>query len=226
MAVKSLMGTLVIPCFVGGLAGFAVIADRTEGVRLQRPAGAFSVLAGVDSPVDIGIENRHWWRSATIEAVRTSCGCVEVSSFDAVIGARGKGWIHLTASSDPGRMPTAQVLEVQLADGRVLSTRFEVERRVAFAGWPTSVQADRDGGRLVVAFDRAYAPVIADALVLSDTEGEIPVVIDRSAGTLTFDGEGADGSPAATLLLTFGDDDVANWAGEIRVDAVSHARAD
>ena len=158
----------------------------------------------------IDIKNHGLWHRVGIDSITTSCGCLDVVSFDDEVAGRGVGRIQLEALADPRLETATQSVRVVLDTGQVFERLVEIAPVPPFAGWPEHVEARRGEGVATVTFDPAYADVIRHAVALDSSDAELPIEVDRVSHQIIVR---YDENPPTVLILTFGDSDGPNWSG-------------
>jgi hypothetical protein len=158
----------------------------------------------------IDIKNRNFLSRVGVDSVTTSCGCLDVVSFDDEIAGRETGRIQLEALADPRLETATQSVRVVLDTGQVFERLVEITPVPPFSGWPEHVEAQYGDGVATVTVDPAYADVIRHAVALDSSDAELPIEIDRVSHQIVIR---HDEEPPEVLILTFGDSDGPNWSG-------------
>lgn len=212
------MPMLTLLALFGTAAGVVLAIERGPHVAIGLPEGEEQLLAGVVGKITIRVSNNHPWRSAIVDSVRTSCGCLAVNSFDTRVRPLRKGSVVLSAQTDARFIGVAQSVEVVLSDGQRLRTLVRTEPVPPFAGWPTHVEVDLAGEEAFFSIHQAYFDVVKEVVALDPADNPLRVEIDRAAGLVVIQCR-FEGQPVTPreILFTFGSDDHPNWAGAVRV---------
>lgn len=207
----------------GGAAGcvfLAVASGLAIPIRVVQPAviDLGEVPAFLHTKRSIPLKSQHWLRSAKVEFVSSSRGCVSVASERVTVGPRGSLDFSVTVHPVPWLPEFNERVILKLPDGTFAETA--VTGRVAppFAGWPDRVEASSIDGALVVRLAPLYRGVFSSVeLVDADTGAVadgVTVAFDPARDEVRLSGLNS-AFPARGLLrwkLAEPDGDRSEWA--------------
>lgn len=216
--VRSLCLLAALAAPVGaGVGALAALHDRVS-LLIERPVCAEGALVGSPCDVVVVMTNTHWWRRVEISRVETSCGCLEVVSYDHSISAGESGTIRLRGQIKPRnpRILQSVTFTVNGNDARIVP--IDIPGLAPFEGFPSTAVAVRTTQGLIVRVAPEYHGCITRAQMAlpgRDDLVEVDVLPEYLRAPCPADNNLFSGPQPIMLHLTIGSGPVHDWSGPL-----------
>ncbi len=205
---------------IGGVWGRRAIAEfgapPITQVRLLNDAGALESrpLCCTDQRVPMRVRNDSHWKTAEIDTIKSSCGCLSVKRWPAEIVAGGEGEFELALSPGPFEDRYSVTLTLVGTSGHTRSIPVAGAVLPPFTGWPQAADGARVEGRVELRIDPRYLDLVGDVLLFSKWNEPLGVEFDRERGIVRADAVlWESGEPEMVMVFKSGQ----RWAGPFGV---------
>lgn len=201
-------GTAVVTILGGGAAWFAASPPR---VRIDTVRVEHVSVAG--DHVALGLVNRHPWKVAIIDEIRTSCGCARVSADPVTVAPLSKTTLRLIVRSGASITELVRVYAFVRGVPQPFVGTVSISRLSPFDGWPVRALARRtNGDAAIIPIDAVYSQAITHVACF---DGDTPIEASIEPGRIRLSWASDLHPDAPTLTLTIGGREPIDWEGRV-----------
>ncbi len=196
--------TVGVPLVSAALVGVAWAYSAPIYLVVNATVDVGRIPAALPTDAPLRLRNTHWFRTAVVESVQPTCGCITVDGGGPiVIGPRSEATASLRLVPRPSQGAVREHVRLSLAGGSACEVDVNADVLPISQGWPDSLSVRPEGQAWVARLGRAHIEELGSVVVEQAGVGPTATV-DRTAGVIRFQGLGPPhGGRLAAARLTF-----------------------